>query len=117
MGNDMTDTPTVFAVQDETGTVTQVTILPSPSPSLNGPIEPGDTGVYAGFPDDGTSLTAAPTFQSLPFTVGYVLENGFQFTVATTNANLADWPANGQITWLTGNNEGETSEVTQIDGA
>lgn len=113
----MSNNATIFSVQDETGTVTQVTLLPSPSPSLLDPIAIGDTGIYAGFPDDGTSLNNAPTFKSLPFTVSQVLDNGYQFSVATTNANLADWPATGQITWQTGANEGETSPVIGIDGA
>lgn len=105
----------VFAVQDETGTVTQLTILQSPLPA--NPIAPGDTGIYSGYPDDGTALTNAPAFQSLPFTVSAVANNGYQFTVGTTNANMADWPANGQIVWTTGANATTTSTVTNIDGA
>jgi hypothetical protein len=105
----------VFAVQDETGTVTQLTILQSPLPAS--PIAVGDTGIYAGLPDDGTSLTQAPTFQSLPFTVIQVAANGYQFAVSTTNANMADWPAFGTITWQTGANLLTTSIVTNIDGA
>jgi hypothetical protein len=105
----------VFAVQDETGTVTQLTILPSPLP-IN-PISPGDTGIYAGYPDDGTALFAAPAFQSLPFTVLAVASNGYQFAVGTKNANMADWPAFGLITWQTGANATATSTVTNIDGA
>jgi hypothetical protein len=106
---------TVFAVQDETGTVTQLTILPSPLPIH--PIEVGDFGIYAGYPDNGTSLTNAPAFQSLPFTVTAVAANGYQFSIGTTNANMADWPANGEITWQTGANATLTSIVTDIDGA
>ncbi len=105
---------TVFSVQNETGTVTQVTLMSSPSPSQI--ISVGDTGIYAGFPDDGTDLTNAPAFNSLPFTVVQVLDNE-HFSVSTTNATMADWPANGQITWETGANATETSTVFEIDGA
>jgi len=104
----------IFSVQDETGTVAQVTIMPSPSPAQH--ITVGDTGVYAGFPDDGTASFATPTFQSLPFTVSQVLDDE-HFSVSTINANMADWPAFGQITWTTGANTDETSTVSEIDGA
>src|ERR1700742_1477690 len=104
----------IFSVQDETGTVTQVTLLASPSPSLI--ISPGDTGVYSGVPDDGTDSEVTPTFASLAFTVSQVLDNE-HFSVSTTNANMADWPAFGIITWSTGENEGQTSTVVEIDGA
>jgi hypothetical protein len=104
----------IFSVQDETGTVTQVTISPSPSPTQN--ISVGDTGLYAGFPDDGTSLTLAPAFNSLSFIVIQVLDNE-HFSVSTTKANMADWPAFGVITWQTGANLLETSTVVEIDGA
>lgn len=104
----------IFSVQNETGTVTQVTLMPSPSPSLI--ISVGDTGVYAGYPDDGTGLTNAPAFASLPFTVVQVLDNE-HFSVSTTRATMADWPALGQITWATGMNATETSNVFEIDGA
>ena len=102
----------VFAVQDETGTVAQLTLLASPVH----PIVVGDTGVYAGIPDDGTDLFATPVFNSLPFIVSGVL-NSTQLSVDTVNANLADWPANGTITWGTGANAGLNSTVNNIDGA
>jgi hypothetical protein len=104
----------IFSVQDETGTVTQLTLAPSPSPSLV--ISVGDTGIYAGLPDDGTSGFQAPTFQSLPFTVSQVLDNE-HFSIATVNSNGADWPAGGVITWTTGANTDDTSLVFEIDGA
>jgi hypothetical protein len=104
----------IFSVQDETGTVTQVTLLTSPSPSQH--ISVGDTGLYAGIPDDGTSLTHAPVFNTLAFTVIQVLDNE-HFSVSTINANMADWPAFGVITWETGANATETSTVIEIDGA
>jgi hypothetical protein len=104
----------IFSVQDETGTVTQITLMPSPSPSQL--IAVGDTGLYAGFPDDGTSSTLAPAFNSLAFTVIQVLDNE-HFSVSTIRANMADWPAFGVITWQTGANVLETSTVVEIDGA
>lgn len=107
-------TPTIFAVQDETGTVAQLTILSSPLPAH--PVAVGDTGIYAGFPDDGTSLSQVPTFQSLPFVVTQIVSAN-QFAISTTNGNMADWPAGGTITWQTGANVLATSIVTQIDGA
>ncbi len=104
----------IFSVQNETGTVTQVTIMPSPSPAQI--ISVGDTGTYAGIPDDGTDLSLQPVFNTLPFTVVQVLDDE-HFSVSTTNGNLADWPAFGQITWTTGANFGHTTIVFEIDGA
>lgn len=107
--------PTVFCVQDETGTSTQLSILPSPSPAV-GPVAVGDVGLYEGYPDDGVA-NPAPTFQTVPFVVTAVLEDGYQFSVRAQNANMSDWPANGFITWQTGENVLEQSYVTGIDGA
>lgn len=104
----------VFSVQDETGTVAQLSLLASPLPAF--PVAVGDIGIYAGTPDDGTALFAPPIFAELPFTVSQVL-NASQFSIATTNANAADWPANGTITWQTGANALATSLVTSIDPA
>ncbi len=101
----------VFSVQDETGTVAQLTVAET-SPALD--ISVGDTGLYAGIPDDG-QVDVQP-FATLPFTVSSVT-NDRQFSVATRNANMADWPADGLITWVTGVNVGATSEVQSIDGA
>lgn len=105
-------TEQIFSVQDETGTITQLTIQPSPGIIVN----VGDVGVYGGFPDDGTALEDAPVSQLVPFTVTQVLD-GQHFSVGTTNANLADWPASGVITWKTGLNAGMVSQVLEIDGA
>jgi hypothetical protein len=106
----------VFSVQDETGTVTQITLDPSPSPSMI--ISPGDTGGFMGIPDDGTDLEAGavPNAVTCPFTVIQVLDNE-HFSISTMNSNLADWPAGGQITWATGANAGQTSNVFEIDAA
>lgn len=105
--------PTVYCVQNESGTATQLTLMPSPSPAIV-PVEVGDLGLYEGIPDDGTTTE---TFQSVPFEVMAVLEDGYQFTVRAVNANMSDWPANGLITWQTGGNVTEQSYVTGIDGA
>lgn len=102
----------IFSVQDETGTVTQLTLAPSPAD----PVAVGDTGIYSGLPDDGTSSFQTPILQSLFFTVVQVIDNE-HFSVSTTNGNMADWPANGLITWQTGANATLTSLVTGIDGA
>jgi len=104
----------IFSVQDETGTVVQLTLLASPSPAQQ--ITVGDAGVYVGFPDDGTASFSAPVTQTCPFVVTQVLDNE-HFSVSTVNANLADWPAQGEITWTSGDNANETSTVVEIDGA
>lgn len=103
----------IFSVQDQTGTVAQLTI-DTGSPELV--ISVGDTGIYAGIPDDGTDSFSVPAFRELPFKVSFIL-NSQQFSVQTNNANMADWPANGLITWTTGANFDATSIVTQINGA
>lgn len=104
---------TVFSVQDQTGTVAQLT-TDTGSPVLV--VSDGETGLYAGIPDDGTDSFAVPAFRELPFKVSRVL-NAQQFSVQTNNANMADWPANGLITWTTGANIDAISVVTQINGA
>lgn len=104
----------IFSVQDETGTVTQLTLIPSPPPAHA--VAVGDTGIYSGYPDDGTSSTLPPAFNSLFFTVSQVLDSE-HFSVSTTKANMADWPAFGTITWQTGANVTLTSTVAEIDGA
>lgn len=106
---------TVFSIQNETGTVAQLSLLPSPSPVLTGPIAVGDTGLYAGFFNNQDGF-ANEQFQSLAFTVCQVL-NAHQFSVTAPNANMADWPAHGTITWQTGANVTEQSIVAEIDAA
>ncbi len=103
---------TVYSVQDETGTVTQLTI----DVALPTAVAVGDAGIYSGFPDDGTATFATPAFQELPFVVIQVLDTT-HFSVSTNNANMADWPANGMISWTAGGNVSHTSTVDQIDGA
>jgi len=104
----------VFSVQNETGTVAQLTLLPSPSPVI-APIEVGDTGLYEGVFNNQDGFSNE-TFQSLTFTVCQVL-SASEFSVTAPNANMADWPANGTITWQTGANVGEQSLVIEINAA
>lgn len=104
----------IFSVQNDTGTVAQFTLLPSPSPSLI--LSVGDTFIYSGFPDDNTPLNGPAPFAEVPGTVIQVLDSE-HFSVSTNNANLADWPAFGMLTWTSGENEGQISTVVEIDGA
>lgn len=106
---------TVFSIQNETGTVAQLTLLPSPSPVLAGPISVGDNGLYEGFFNNQDGF-ANEAFQSLTFTVCQVL-NAEQISVTAPNASMADWPAHGTITWITGANVTEQSVVIEIDAA
>lgn len=101
----------IFAVQDNSGTVSLLTLQEAPTH----PVALGDTGTYAGLTFDGMPTG---TSVDLPFMVGQVL-NATQFGVTTSNSNLADWPEGGEITWLTGANatSPNTSIVVEIDGA
>lgn len=102
----------VFAVQDNSGTVSLLKLAAAPTQ----PIAVGDTGTYAGLAFNGTSQG---TSVDLPFVVGQIY-NTTQFGVTTTNSNLADWPEGGTVTWRTGANAAsspDTSVVTQINGA
>lgn len=112
MSHDLEIIETIFAVQDDTGTVTQVFLQASPPVE----VEVGDTGIYSGIPDNGTPLSGPAAFRDLPFTVLQVIGVN-TFTVRTTNANMADWPADGAIVWQTGINVGFPSVVTDIQGA
>src|ERR1035437_8583408 len=99
----------IFAVQDDTGTVSLLTIESHRAE----PVAVGDVGSYSGIAFDHTT-NGTPV--DLPFVVGQVY-NPNQFGVTTANSNLADWPAGGTITWATGANAGEHSTVIGMDGA
>jgi hypothetical protein len=99
----------IFAVQDDTGTVSLLTI----ESHMAEPVAVGDVGSYSGIAFDHTT-NGTPV--DLPFVVGQVY-NPNQFGVTTANSNLADWPAGGTITWATGANAGEHSTVIGMDGA
>ena len=105
----------LFCLQDQTGTAALIT-LSAPTPHA---IAVGDTGLYNGVANvgaiDGGTI---PTTLDLPFTVGQVLDTS-HFGVTTVNSNLADWPQDGTITWLTGANSTSpnTSTALSIVGA
>lgn len=105
-------TETVFSVQDETGTVYQVTISPSPSFTVN----VGDTGTYTGIPDDGTDGFQPPGSISANFQVTQVLDP-LHFSIRTLTEATADWPRSGTISWITGGNTNLTTDVNAIDPA
>lgn len=99
----------IFAVQNDTGTVALLTI----QDHMAHPVAVGDTGTYSGVAFDG-GVTG--TTVELPFIVSSVVGPN-QFAVMTFNANLADWPLGGPITWETGANASATSSVIAMDGA
>lgn len=90
---------TIFAVQDRTGTVAQLT-LDRPASE---PIEIGDTGTYTGVqPWTGTNV-------SFQFAVA-VVNDTTNIVISTQKGNVpgtvlqSGWPPNGSILWLTGGN-------------
>lgn len=115
MGESASTNP-VFSVQDETGTVYQLTISavqPSPAASL---AVVGDTGMFSGVPDAGTDGFAPPSAVVVPFTVTQVTDQ-FTFSISTANENTASWPRSGTIEWLTGSNTNAQWTVGGIDPA
>ena len=102
----------VFSVQDQTGTVYQVTIQASPSFA----VAVGDTGTYSGTPDDGTDGFAAPSPVTANFQVSQVLD-AEHFSIRTLTEATADWPRSGTITWVTGANANLTAVALGIDPA
>jgi hypothetical protein len=105
-------TSAVFSVQDETGTVYQVTIQASPSFA----VAVGDTGNYSGIPDDGTDGFAPATSTTVNFQVTQVLD-AEHFSIRTLTEATADWPRSGTITWTTGSNATLTATALSIDPA
>lgn len=101
------DTP-IFAVQDRTGTVAQLT-----TDGTSGHVTPGDTGVY-----NGNDWNGRPVH--LDFTVGAVNDaDNFCVTTMTPaggpgNFISAQWPEQGFITWLTGENTIESPDETVV---
>jgi hypothetical protein len=105
-------TDTVFSVQDETGTVYQVTIAPSPSFA----VAVGDTGTYTGIPDEGTDGFDPPGSMTSNFQVTQVLD-ATHFSIRTLTQAAANWARSGTISWLSGANVNLTTDVTAIDPA
>ncbi len=101
----------VFAVQNDSGTATQLTVETASPAQV---VSVGDTGSYAGTAFNGT-LVGTPV--DLAFTVIQVLDDPNNFVVAAGNTNLADWPPFGTITWLTGANAALTADVNEMNGA
>jgi hypothetical protein len=103
---------TVFSVQDETGTVYQLTTLASPSATVS----VGDQGTYVGTPDDGTDGFVVPAEVTDAFQVSQVLD-AEHFSITTLIQSGSNWPRSGVVTWLTGANALLTSTIVEIDPA
>jgi len=102
----------VFSVQDETGTVYQLTA--DVAPAL--PVAVGDTGNYVGQPDDGTDGFTLPASVTSGFQVTQVFTST-QFSIRTLIQSGADWPRSGTVTWLTGANATVNTTIVEIDPA
>lgn len=89
-------TVVVFSVQDSTGTVVQVTVQDHPVDA----VAVGDTG----------------TFEGIPFTVTQVLDT-VSFSISNSLANPMAWPSEGEITWVTGANTAQVSDVIEVNAA
>ena len=97
----------IFAIQDRSGTVAQLSTGGSENP-----VEVQDTGVYNGLSWNGTAL-------ALDFTVCQV-NDPFNFCISTVtptgvpgNVLQSGWPHKGTIDWLSGANVGE-SPATEV---
>lgn len=106
----------VFSVQDETGTVYQVSVGSVPSSPAAALAVVGDTGIYSGIPDEGTDGFAPSSPVDCPFSVTQVTDQ-FTFSIRTLQQATASWPRSGTIVWLTGSNAGATWVVDGIDPA
>ena len=99
---------TIFAIQDRSGTVAQVTTEGSENP-----VEVQDTGVYNGLSWNGTAL-------ALDFTVCQV-NDPYNFCISTVtptgapgNVMQSGWPHTGTIDWLSGANVGESPSTEVV---
>lgn len=101
---------TIFSVQDETGTVYQLTAAPSPPFTY----AVGDTGVYTGTPDAGTDGFEVPPEVSTPFTVSQTGPDATQFSIRTTQQALAWYARSGTIEWTSGANNGDVTTIVSI---
>jgi hypothetical protein len=98
----------IFAVQDRTGTVAQLT-----TDGTVAPVEVNDTGVYTGLNWNGKSV-------SLDFTV-VAVNDPYNFCISTIlpsgaagNVLQSGWPDKGTIQWVTGGNIAESPTETVI---
>ena len=99
----------VFAVQDRTGTVAQLTL----DIAAENPIEVGDTGTYNGY-NDGTLV-------SLDFVVS-AINDGNNFCISTMdpltdspgNFMASRWPKTGYVVWVSGANVGVGSPDPEV---
>jgi hypothetical protein len=103
----------LFAVQDRSGTVAQLT-----TGGTENPVEVNDTGMYNGLNWNGTAV-------SLAFTVCQV-NDPYNFCISTVTPTGAPgavlqsgWPKTGTLDWLSGANVGESpaTEVVAVNPA
>lgn len=106
-------TDAVFSIQDETGTVYQLSIQ-NDSPLIT--VSVGDTGTYTGVPDAGTDGFSIPSTSTSDFQVTQVL-SPTAFSIRTITQSGANWPRSGTIEWQTGANAGQNTVVGGIDPA
>ena len=99
---------TIFAIQDRSGTVAQLSTGGSENP-----VEVQDTGVYNGLSWNGTAL-------ALDFTVCQV-NDPYNFCISTVtptgapgNVMQSGWPHTGTIDWLSGANVGESPSTEVV---
>jgi len=106
-------TDLVFSVQDDTGTVYQLTTLASPGVT----VAVGDQGVFAGRPDNGTDGTVVPDVIEQPLAVSQVLDDTHFSIASTPDTLISGWPRAGTIDWTTGGNVSIPTEIVRIDAA
>lgn len=98
----------IFAVQDRSGTVAQLT-----TDGSENPVEINDTGTYTGLSYDGKSVSLAFTVcqvnDPLNFCISSVTPTGAPGSFMQSN-----WPQTGTVDWLTGANIGG-SPATSVE--
>lgn len=105
-------TDAVFSIQDETGTVYQLALAPSPSIVIS----VGDTGTYTGIPDKGTDGWNVPSENMSDYQVTQVL-SPTAISIRTLTQSAANWGRAGTLEWATGVNVGQQTDVIRIDAA
>lgn len=107
---------TVYAVQDRTGTVAQLTLAEAP----HNPINVGDTGTYSGVqPWNGDSVDYAFTVSQVNTDTSICITTALPNNGGPGEILQSGWPPEGTITWETGENttSPNTSVVIQMDPA